>query len=565
MIINMKTSLYKYALILFSLYFVGCSKEKFAEYNTDPDAVTKLPVDYLLSRAIIATNDNDFDAYYDNYSYISRWSRVFLQRTGNTFTVTDNAANANNRYGRFFQDVGPLLEDIKQTIDKMPEDERARNLYKRTIATVLRVQQAWYVTDVNGSIPYDEAFQARYGGTLQPKYNTQDELYKIFETELKEAATILNTTQAVEQFNYGTADLYFGGDAKKWAKTANSLRLVIALRLSKRDPERVKAIVRDVLSHPAGLMENASDSWMLSARTEFTSGGNWNITGNGRLFVGEHGVVNYMWNNTDPRLRFFFRPNQWSEENFQKAKEQGVINQTAKFDTRRYYGQFSNPELPNNPIKTRFLNPYQIKDGDNLVTLDTVSRIQDRLFQPENNAGRGTGIIPILTYAELCFARAELAQRGWSNENAEELYYKGVDASLRFYDNLAKTAQVYDYVPLTDSEITNFKLRSDIVFKSTTGLEQIILQAYLNYFRNFNEAWALVKRTGMPNKNTKLIFEDWINEGQTLEIPRRFVINYALEGDLNFDNRNSAIDDMRKDPDFGDPSSIQGRVWWDKK
>lgn len=103
------------------------------------------------------------------------------------------------------------------------------------------------------------------------------------------------------------------------------------------------------------------------------------------------------------------------------------------------------------------------------------------------------------------------------------------------------------------------------MFKSTPGLEQIVLQAYLNYFRNFNEAWALVKRTGMPNKNTKLIFEDWINEGQTLEIPRRFVINYALEGDLNFENRNSAIDDMRKDPDFGDPSSIQGRVWWDKK
>lgn len=99
----MKTSWYKYALILFSLYFVGCSKEKFAEYNTDPDAVIKLPVDYLLTRAIIASNDNDFEAYYDSYSYVSRWSRVFLQRTGNSFSVVDNAANSNNRYGRFFK------------------------------------------------------------------------------------------------------------------------------------------------------------------------------------------------------------------------------------------------------------------------------------------------------------------------------------------------------------------------------------------------------------------------------------------------------------------------------
>ncbi|WP_312790878.1 SusD/RagB family nutrient-binding outer membrane lipoprotein [Sphingobacterium sp.] len=562
----MKNSLYKYALIFFSLYLISCSKEKFAEFNKDPDAVTTLSLDYIFTRAIVASNDNDFDAYYDNYNYISRWSRVFLQRTGNTFTVVDNASNSNNRYGRFFQDVGPLLTDIQQTIDKMPEDTRARNSYKKAIASILKVQQAWYVTDVNGSIAYQEAFQSRYGGTLTPTYNTQDELYKIFDTELKEAASVLTTTQAVDQFKFeNNSDLYFNGDEKKWAKAANSLRLAIALRLSKRDPERLKTIVNDVLSHPAGLMESATDSWMLQARKNFTAGGNWNITGNGRLFVGEYGVVNYMWNNNDPRLRFFFRPNQWSEENFQAAKDQGVISKTATFDTRRYYGQYSNPDASKDAVKARFLNPLQIKSGNNTIALDTVSRIQDRIFQPENNGGGGTGIIPVLTYADLCFIRAEIAQRGWSNENAEQLYYKGVEASLKFYDNLANVAQVYDYKALTEAEINAFKSSPNIVFKQSTGLEQIVLQAYLNYFRNFNEAWALVKRTGMPNKDTKLMFEDWTNEGQTLQMPRRFVINYPLAGDLNFNNRTSAIDEMAKDPDFGLPSSIQGRVWWDKK
>lgn len=562
----MNTSLYKYALIFFSLYAVGCSKEKFAELNKDPDAVTSLPVDYVFTRAIIASNDNDLDAYYDNYNYISRWSRVFLQRTGNTFAVVDNAANSNNRYGRFFQDVGPLLTDIQKTIDKMPEDTKDRNAYKRAIASILKVQQAWYVTDVNGSLAYQEAFQSRYGGTLTPTYNTQDELYKIFDTELKEAATILSTTQSVDQFKFENgSDLYFNGDEKKWAKTANSLRLAIALRLSKRDPERLKLIVKDVLSHPAGLMENAADSWMLQARKNFTAGGNWNITGNGRLFVGEHGVVDYMWNNNDPRLRFYFRPNQWSEENFQQAKDNNLISKTAKFDTRRYYGQYSNPDASKDPVKARFLNPIQLKVGNNTTSLDTVSRIQDRIFQPENNGGGGTGIIPVLTYADLCFIRAEIAQRGWSTENAEQLYYKGIEASLKFYNNLANMAQVYDYKALTDAEIVAFKNSPNIIYNTSTGLEQIVLQAYLNYFRNFNEAWALIKRTGMPNKNTKLVFEDWTNEGQSLQMPRRFVINYPLAGDLNFTNRTSAIDEMAKDPDFGVPSSIQGRVWWDKK
>lgn len=561
----MKNSFNKYILLFLTFYIVSCSKEKFAEYNTDPDAVIDVPVDYLFTRAIIATNDNDFEAYYDNYSYVSRWSRVFLQRTGNSGTVADNAANANNRYGRFYNDIGPLLTDVQQVIDKMPEEQKIRNNYKKAIAKILKAQQAFYVSDVNGSIPYTEAFQSRYGGTLRPKYDTQEQLFEIIDNELKDAATTLSTDQSVEQFSYGNADLYFKGDAKKWAKAANSYRLVLALRILKRKPEQAKAIITDVLQSPAGLIANESEDWALIARKDFTAGGNWNITGNGRAFVGEHGVIEYMWNNEDPRLRFFFRPNQWSTENFELAKAQGKINNSAIYDQRRYYGQFSDPSAGNDPVKARFLNPITIKQGENNIALDTVSRIQDRIFQPENNNGTGVGIFPILTYAELCFIRAEIAQRGLSNENAENLYYEGIEASLKFYNKLGELAKIYEYTALTQSEIEAFKQKSDIAFKSSTGLEQIILQAYLNYFRNFNEAWALIKRTGMPNKNTKLVFEDWNDESQPLSMPRRFVISFPLITDYNYENKKQALDDMVKDPEFGDASNIQGRVWWDKK
>ncbi|MCL7987845.1 SusD/RagB family nutrient-binding outer membrane lipoprotein [Sphingobacterium sp. lm-10] len=544
---------------------MGCSRDKFAEYNTDPDAVLNPPVDYLFTQAVIMSQDNDMEAFYDNYSYVSRWSRVFLQVTGNSLGVTDNAANANNRYGKFFEDVGPLLEDVQRMIDRMPDDERARNTYKRAIPSVVKAWQAWYVSDVNGSIPYTEAFQSRYGGTLRPKYETQDELFTIFDRELKEAATILSTPQPVEQFSYGNQDLYFGGDAAKWAKAANSLRLMIALRLMKRDPARLQAIVQDVLSHPAGLISSSEEDWSLKARINFTQGGNWNITGNGRLFVGESGVVDYMWNNEDPRLRFFFRPNQWSELNFQRAKDQGVIPATAVFNPRRYYGQFSNPEAAEDPTKARFFAPLQIRDGENTITLDTVSRIQDRLFQPENDGGTGVGIFPVLTYADLCFIRAEIAQRGWSNENAGEWYTKGVEASLRFYDKLAESTHIVDYVPLTDAEINAFKTKPGIAYNAATGLEQIVLQSYLNYYRNFNEAWALVKRTGMPNKTTALVFEDWTNTGSVSQMPRRFNIGFPVTGEYNFDNKKAALDEMMRDPDFGEPSNILGRIWWDKQ
>ncbi len=557
----------KQTLLLLSAccLLTACDKDKLGRYNTDPDAVISLDPDLLFTRAIINIHDNDFEAFYDNYSYISRWSRVFLQRSGNSIDITQNASNANHRYAKFFEDSGPILIDIQQLIDKLPAEQQARLIYKRAIPTILKVYQYWYVSDVNGSLPYKEAFQARYQGTLTPKYETQDELYHLFDADLKEAATILNTVQKEEQLSYGQADLYFQGDAKKWAKAANSMRLLIALRLSKRDPERVKTIVKEVLNHPAGLIENPAESWVFKARAGFTAGGNWNISGNGRAFVGEHGVVDYMWETKDPRLQLFFKENMWNVENFEEAKVQEVIPQNAVFDERRYYGQFSNPSANKDPKKARFLRPLSIKKGKNTLFLDTVSRIQDRLFHPDNNGGKGSGIFPILTYADLCFIRAELAQRGWSSEQPKEWYDKGVRASLDFYNELAMRAQIEPYNPLTSLDIDEFLQQPDIVFQPAKGLEQIVLQAYLNYFRNFNEAWALIKRTGMPNEQTRLSFEPWKDEERILEMPRRFPINYPGIGDYNFENKKNALDEMVKDPDFGLPSSIQGRVWWDKK
>ncbi|SEN38274.1 Starch-binding associating with outer membrane [bacterium A37T11] len=546
-------------------FWVGCSKEKYAEYNTDPDAVLEIKVEALFARALTYVHDNDFEAFYDNYNFISKWSRIFLQRTGNGISVSEDAGNTNNRYGRFYTGVGPLLVDIQQVIDKKPEDEKARYLYMRAIPTILKTYYAWYVSDVNGSLAYTEAFQARYDGTLTPKYDTQDELYKIFDQDLKEAVTILKTPQPVEQFSYGTSDLYFGGEVTNWIKAANTLRLKIALRLSKRDPQRMASIVNEVLTDDGGIISSADEEWVFYPSAKFTDGGNWNITGNGREFVGDHDVIDYMWNNQDPRLRFFFVKNMWSEENFAIAKNEKKIATNAVFNTRRYYGQYSSPSSTSDPAKIRFFSPIQIGSGDNAVILDTVSRIQDRLFQPENNGGNGLGTMPVITYADVCFMRAELAQRSITSENAEEWYYKGIEASLKFYDKMAARAVIYNYSPLTESEISDYKKKPDIIFNPTKGLEQIILQAYLNYFRNFNEAWAIVKRTNMPNSNTAIHFEQWKVGEEDIQMPRRFVINYPLTGDYNYQNRVDAIDEMRKDPDFGEPTSILGRVWWDKK
>jgi hypothetical protein len=69
----------------------------------------------------------------------------------------------------------------------------------------------------------------------------------------------------------------------------------------------------------------------------------------------------------------------------------------------------------------------------------------------------------------------------------------------------------------------------------------------------------------MPNKNTALANEDIVINGSVFSIARRAVVGNPSPTDLNRVNRQAAIDDMKKDPEFGDQLLPYGRVWWDKQ
>jgi len=560
----MKYLKYKVGITLTScalLLVSSCSKEKFAEYNTNPDLVGVIAPAPLFTKAITNWHDDSFEAFYEQYRGISRWTRQLVGVAGNSITITDPIGNINNRYGRFFSSSGPLLVDVQKTIEKLPADQVPRYAYMSSIAEIMKVYEAWFVTDGNGSIPYTQAFQARYGGTLTPAYDTQEQLYDIFDKSLKAAVTTLKTTQPVEQVSFGNNDLYFQGKIANWIKVATSLRLRIASRLSKRNPAKLKEIALEILANPADLISSPDEDWSLKAGSLFIGTGNWDITASGAY--GAHHSVDFMYRNNDPRLKLFYLPNSWTLDRFNQAKTQGKIAANAVYDSRRYYGQYTSPDASTDPTKAAFFSPVVIKDGTNNVNLDTVSQVQNRMWAPQLNNGKGAATLLILTYADICFIRAELAATGVTSESASEWYYKGIDASITTYDRMAKAAALDDYTALDNNAVTAYKAMPEIVYNPATGLQQICVQQYLNFYKNFNESWALLKRTGLPNKTTSLVVEDFVVSGQVQAIPRRFVINFPVAGDPNFNNKQTAITEMAKDPGFGQATDAKGRVWWD--
>jgi hypothetical protein len=549
----------------------SCKKSSFIDYNTNPTTLYTITPEQQFTDGAIAMFDADFEYYYDYYRIMMPWMQYHTPQNGNSKTFMSDVGNFNQRRGYFYSRVGNVLTDVQKLIEALPEAEQAKRVHQKAIAQILKTYYAFYTTDINGSIAYAEAFQARYGGTVTPKFETQQQLFDIFDKELKDNIALLKSTPVAGQTNYGNADLYYQGNAQKWVKAANALRLRIAMRLMKRDAAKLKTIATEVLATASDLFQDESDNLMfITSANHAGANSNWDPAPG--IFRATKSLVDFMWETGDPRIRIFFQKNSYTQENFDLAKAQGKIGAAAVWNPRQYVGSFANPDSAASPQKVQFYTTRTIVKNNANTVLDTLSRIQYRLFSPAvtdpSNATVGTGQItfPMLTYAELCFYRAELAARNITTEVAADWYEKGVKSSLKYYSTMGDKAKIFSFTAITDGEINTYYNTTKVKYDPAKALEQITAQSFIHFFKQANEGWSLYKRTGMPNSATILPLETILADGVEQKVPRRALLSVPLETDRNFANAKAAIDEMAKDPDFGaGPADIQGRVWWDKK
>jgi hypothetical protein len=184
----------------------------------------------------------------------------------------------------------------------------------------------------------------------------------------------------------------------------------------------------------------------------------------------------------------------------------------------------------------------------------------------DGSNGTGGNWIPIMTFADFCFLAAEFVLRAnvTSTRTAQEWYETGVRASLDHWNYISAYSAVVGHQPMTAEEINTFLNMPNISWNPAMALEQIYAQSYVEHFKNPLEAWALVKRTNFPNTTSPIVtFETPMTNGNIGIIPRRARFNMPGPGEHNFDNLVRRIEDMQRDPHFGEPTNEFGRVWWD--
>jgi len=530
---------YIISLSVACLSMAACKKSSFTDANLNPNTLYSVaPADQFLAAA--SGCQDDFEYYYDVLRAENLWMQYTVNSGGNSSGFARETGNFNYRYGKvFYGRVGSYLSDIPHLVSTLSASDQPKYKNMMSIASIFKAYYAFYVTDINGNMPYAQAFQARYGGTTTPVYDAQQTLFDTLDTQVKAAVASLESTDASTQTAIGAKDPFFpanlgaSDEATAWIKIGNALRLKMAMRLMKRDPNKLKAIATEVIAD-SHQMSAFGDGWVLYTGPAYANAtGNWNPTG----FNASQAMINFMTTNADPREGMFYRP---------------------ALKTGTFVGAPASPD-------DVAANTNLFLHSDSLV-----SQLQHRMFTPGfdegdgNGAGTGDAFFPLLTYAEYCFIRAELGARAITGDDAATWYNAGITASIQFYNQRAVKAGVSGYTPVTAGQITTYLGMPGVAYSSAKGVEMIACQAYIDLFRNPSEAWAWWKRTGFPSSTSVLAWDVPKASGTVLALPRRAGITVLPTTDANYKNQQAAITAMAADPNWGNgPNDAYGRVWWD--
>ncbi|WP_316821451.1 SusD/RagB family nutrient-binding outer membrane lipoprotein [Pedobacter gandavensis] len=601
----MKKKLYILGLIVMAAFGQSCKKEMI-ELNTRPDALPDVDPRYLFSTAINDINYNERFKVQNRYTIMTYMQ--YIVQDGASADLSANywapaAIKGGNPglsqyYNDYYQKVGVGLSRIIAKIDQMPDAQKATYTNLKAISQIVDVYQAWRSVDVFGAMPYAQAFQdVTYP---LPAYDYDYDLYKTFDTKLKEAANTIKNLPA-GQMELTANDFFYKGAMTNWLKFANTLRIKIAQRYEKRDPANLDAILTDVQTNFGGqLIATYDESFGINNSRDWNNNVD-DINSIKTSFNAAYPFVEYLKSARDPRLAVMVRQNQLGTNNpaYSSLLTTATPATLALLATpeyqQRYYGKHTFPASQDASYGPTGAGRFQtFSTTAASVNLTYQSLIQGRYFV--KNGGFKEGIPDpllntneevvaggslkykslFLSYAETCFMMAEIAAKKSASvmgKDAATWYNEGVTASFDQYKKVgidikvpfASTLAMGDY-------LTRFPYN---------GLVSIYSQSWVHFLAQPEEAWAMWKRTGYPQAvdyragqpttpgnigdGTGVAYlENLWNGSANLIRPRRGVLPGA---DLNRANQLKAANDMKaKDPAYGvDINETKGRIWWDKQ
>ena len=466
MVIMKNIKLIFIALLSLSL-LTGCDSD-FEELNTDPNNPTAVPAHLLLGYAQ-RQNLNSLYSTFVGCDMGMCWSQQmakvqyndeerYVPRRGVIDGVWNNQFTLVAAEGKAISDLSNA--DGNQVLEG--------------VGKVMQAIAFQTLADIFGPIPFTEALD---GAILQPKYDDEATVWEGIIQLLTDAADLIATGNGSI---VSTSDLYYGGDASKWLKLANSLKFRALMRISSTRSvgAELQALIND-----GNMMTSNADSGQLvylSAAPDANPLYETIVDGSRLEFKIGLVMVDLLEGLNDPRLEVYASPN----------ASGNIVGKPVG------YGNIT--PLPNEDLGYTYANISGLGSKYLDATLPGV----------------------VLSYAQLSFLKAEAANEGLISGGlaaAQNYFNEGVQANFAFNGLDATSYLAQDGIGFTNQ---------------ADGRNKIATQEYIALFGQGVESWTEWRRTKIPALEPAV-------EGDINQIPTRYYYP-TTEPSLNGDNYSAA-------------------------
>ena len=523
--------------LLCSLVFGAACTKNYKDINTDKNKVSTIgpaELPFLFSKAQSVATINQANYQVAQNLFADQYAQYFACEA--TYFGSDRLSIVQGwvvaAFNPVYTDAVPQLQTLFKNYDSTSSEA--------AIANIVWVLAFHKVTDYWGPIPY---FSAGIPSPSIP-YDAQDKIYDDFFKRLTAAVNILKSKPAGSTA-YGSFDLIYGGKVDAWIKFANTLRLRLAMRISKVDPARAKT--EGEAAYTAGVMTaSPADDALIKRTTAGDDGNGLSIMSDWNEFRMSASMASVLKGYQDPRLPVYFLPT--FDETNGPNNYQGLRNGL----TVAQLGDPANDKDKNSHVGQRWSSSGIVNKAG--VVLGTATS----LSTPQN----------VMCAAEAYFLRAEGALLGWNmGGTAKDLYNQGITNSLAQW-GVTDNTTVQNYItstnkPIPPGDFLQSPAMTDIpvLFGSTQAvqLEQIATQKWLALFPDGEEAWADYRRSHVlklyPVANSD---NPDLPDPKTQWIRR---VNY-LTTEIQNNGNGAEVDKAIKL--LGGPDKITTPLWWDK-
>ncbi len=472
----------------------------------------------------------------------------YFQTPHGNFTNCDMGENRGHSGGMYENYYLHIFNNTRRNIANLDKQENAG------LAGTMRIVQAvgtMQATDAYGPLAYSSIINAESESTY--RFDSQQKLYEQMLDDLDKAIAGLQKMDDTEKASLATYDTWGGGDPAIWVQIANTMKLRIALRLSKRESEMaadgydLKAIATAAANT---LAVSGKDIVVKDQSNELKRMFDWQDCGmNANL-------VTLMVGMNDPRLPLYMTKNADDIKN-----EKGEVT-------------------PKNSVYCgiRYASGMAQKGSDGSYG-----------YKMSQWVGAYNTPLPIFKAAEAYFLLAEAKLR-WNigAESVKSLYEKGIrlsiknelaykgsfagienisDADIDAYIN-GTTGQA-DYVDPGNSTnnckaVNTLGVKWDDAASKEDQLARIQTQKYIALFPLSNEGWAEQRRTGYPKFFVALVNKS--NGAVDTQEGVRRVIYSSNAYDTNAEGVKGGIELL--DKENTSKKGISGdkggtHLWWD--